>query len=172
MPTPPDGYSPPGHYAFTGYIPSPRMLAAIPQAIADLEAFADMATVLGPLAPQAAVISDALVVGVSWRPLLIPSEVWAAYVRAQNGLAWKTAFQLIAELKPFFLAATAKSAQLAQKYQGLTELLTAAKVSAQQGVATKRANKAKAKKEAAAGNAATASPATEAPVTSGTKQSS
>jgi hypothetical protein len=172
MPTPPDGYSRPGRYAFTGYAPSPRMLAAIPQAIADLEAFTDMVTVLGPLAPSGAVIADALGVGLSWRPLIVPSDVWAAYVGAQNGKAWKTASQLLAELKPFFLAATAKSAQLAQKYQGLTELLNAAKVSAQQGAATKRANKAKAKKQAVAASAATTAPATEAPVTTGPKQSS
>jgi len=160
IPPVPAGFVAPVPHAYAGYNPSARLLAAAADAIANLQSF-DV-TVLGPLAPPPATLASALQVALGWRALRVPSAAWDAYVRAQTGLAWRTALTLLDELKPLFLAAVAKSPDLAVQYQGLAQVFDAPKQAAKKGLATRTKN-AQTKAAAAAQTAAAPSASAAAP---------
>jgi hypothetical protein len=161
----PAGWVAPGSSAYLGYIPSSRELAAATTAIADLTRFRDYAAVLGSAAPDTAAVASAISAGLQWREMLPAAAAWDAYVRAQNGMAWRAALTLLSELKPLFRAAAAKDLGLLAQYPGLAAMLDAPKVVARQSAATrKKRTKAKQEEAAATGQAvAAAVAAVEAP---------
>jgi hypothetical protein len=169
IPSPPAGFVTPAGRTYVGFLPSSRELAAAATAVTDLGSFDDYVALFGSAAPPAAAVANAIAIGLQWRAMRTPAEAWDAYVRAQYGAAWKEARTQLDELKPLFLHALAKDPSLASKYQGLTEMFDAPKVSASKAAATKKksaqakAAKATVATSTAAGAGSATSTATEAP---------
>ena len=141
VPGPPPGFVAPGASKYLGYIPTTHELAEARTAIADLRKFSDYGAVLGSAAPDAAAVASAIEIGMQWRQMRPAAAMWDAYVRAQNGMAWRVALTLLSELKPLFRAAAAKDPGLLTTYQGLAGMLEAPKVVAKQSAATRRKRK-------------------------------
>jgi hypothetical protein len=163
MPTRPAGFVAPSPRVYQGFHPSSSEVEAASTAVVELTGFANYGSVFGPLAPTAAAVANALNLAVQWRNMRDSTESWDAYVRAEDGLAWKNALTLADELKPLFLIAVSKNSALAQQYPGLAQLFGAPKQVAKQGLATKKKNaKTSAAKAAAAAPAAAAGAAVQA----------
>jgi hypothetical protein len=157
VPGVPSGFVPAAPADFRGFRPMASEIAAVPDAVAELQGFTDYGTVFGITAPPSGQVAQRLTVAAQWTALLSSSSGWYKYVKSQEGMAWKDALSLVDGLKvPFDLATTASPALLSS-YPALARLLGASKVVAKRGVATKKKNAATT--AAAAGAAASAPPA-------------
>jgi hypothetical protein len=166
VPTPPAGQPPPNPRDYLGFHPTSREVSASAVAIANLAKGDAFNAALGSLAPPAATLAAALETAIEWRAMRASSEAWDAYVRGQDGLAWKQALTIVDEVKPVFQIAVAKNPALASQYPGLVQLFEAPRLDSKQATATKKKN-AKTKAAAAlssahaAGEAAAATTAPE-----------
>ena len=141
VPTPPAGFVAPPGSVFTGVRPKKTELAAMPQALLDLQAFANFATVLGPSAPPEAQFAGAVGVAQKWSAARNAAQTWDAYCMTEEGLAWVTLRALMAQVGPAFEWASKLDPSLATQYAGLAAFLGAKKAIAKKGLATKAANK-------------------------------
>jgi hypothetical protein len=132
-------------------------VAAVPDALAELQGFSNYGAVFGITAPDVGQLTQRLSVAYDWTMLLSQTTAWYKYAKSQQGLAWKDALLLLDALKaPFSLASTANPALLSQ-YPAIARLLGA------QAVVAKRAAASRAKtKKAAATSAAEAEATAEA----------
>jgi hypothetical protein len=144
---------------FMGYHPSKTELSAAPRVLVDLGNFADYNSVLGSSAPPASSVSNAVSVAIQWRMQRGPTEAWDAYVKAQDGIAWKEALTLLDEVKALFLIAAAKNPTLTTTYPGLARMFDAPKVAAKQATSTRKKNAKTAAAATAAATTAAAAPA-------------
>jgi hypothetical protein len=129
-------------------------IAALPDAVAELQGFTDYTSLFGITAPPRDELVQRLSIAAQWTSVLSQSSGWLKYVKSQEGMAWKDALLLTEQLKvPFQLASTANSSLLSD-YPALARLLGASKVVAKRAVATRAKNKA-----AATAPADTAAPA-------------
>jgi len=151
----PNGFVPVNPADLKGFRPLQTELAVAPDAVLELQGFANYASVFGALAPDPTNLAQLLTVAAQWTGMLNDSTDWLSYVKSEEGIAWKDALVQLAALKtPFQLASTANPAMLGQ-YPSLARLLGAAQVVAKRAVSTK----AKAKKATATANAAAAAAA-------------
>lgn len=155
FPSPPAGFMPPSPRDFLGFRPTSREVAAASTVVADLAHAGGYEATFGSAAPAAAGIIRVLELGLAWRSMRDRTETWAEYVKAQDAMAWKDVLTVLAELRPVFLAAVAKTPALASKYPGLVEIFEAPKLVTSLGIVTRKKN---AKARAAAEAAATAAP--------------
>jgi hypothetical protein len=130
-------------------------IAAVPDAVAELQVFTDYMTVFGITAPDPGQLGQRLTIAAQWTTLLSQSSGWNTYVRSQEGMAWKDALLLMDKLKLPFQLASAANPALLSSYPALARLLGASTVVAKRAVATKKKN---AKNAAAASAAAAAQP--------------
>ena len=172
IPSPPAGFVPANPKDYRGYRPTSSELSAVPDAVMELQSFANYATVFGSTAPSVSDLTQALDASLAWTALLADSHDWESYVKSQEGMGWMATLALVEKLKAPFALATANDPSLASRYPSLARLLGAAKVIAKRGAASKarkaaaeagKPSTAKAKKAAAA--AATAHAVTPAPPT-------
>jgi len=163
VPVAPSGFVPVPGADLKGYRPMQSELACVPDAVMELQSVPNWGLIFGITAPPAAQVAQRLSVASQWTGLLSDSQEWLAYVKSQEGMAWKDGLEVMETLKaPFQLATTANPAMLKQ-YPALQRLLGAQKVVAKKAVSTKKKNKATAAANAAA--AASATPATAPAVT-------
>lgn len=142
-------------------------IAAVPDALAELQGLTDYDTVFGITAPPRDQLVQRLATAVQWTPVLSQSSGWLRYVKSQEGLAWKDALELTEKLKvPFQLASTANPGLLSQ-FPSLARLLGASKVVSKRAVATRTKNKKTAATAAADAAAAAAQPAATSPAGNG-----
>jgi hypothetical protein len=153
-PSPPAGFVLLNSRTYRGYHPTAGELAAASTASYDLKMNPDLAAMLGPTVPSAALIAGALDLALQWRAAREASEAWDEYVRQQDGLAWMQALKLVEQVKPLLRIALAQRPALAGKYRGLAEMCEVADSVASKSLATRR-KRAKVK-EAEAAQAATA----------------
>jgi hypothetical protein len=138
VPTPPQGFVQPNRSDFRGVRPKKMELAAVPDAVLELQGFADYGAVLGQTAPPLDQVVAALTLAYQWTRVSGPTTAWAAYVRAMDEVTWKSAFALVDALKPSFALASQRDPTLAARYPALARFLSAAKVIAQKANATKK----------------------------------
>lgn len=164
-PSPPAGFIAPNSRHYRGFHPTTSELRAASLAIADLGRLGNLTALLGPAAPSSTAVAAALDLALKWRAAREASSAWDAYVRAQDGMAWKDALTLVDQLKPLFHIAAARSRDVANRYPGIAELCDAANLVAKRSLAT-RQKRAKEKAAEAAQAEATApapAPAAHAP---------
>jgi hypothetical protein len=137
---------------FKGYRPMQTELAAVSDAIDELNAFASWTNVFGITAPSASSIADRLTVAAGWTALYAQSESWASYTKSQQGMAWKDALEVLEALKPAFQLALEASPGIANEFPSLTRMLGAQKVASSKAASTRKKNAA----GKAAGDQATA----------------
>ena len=173
LPSPPAGYVPVTGADLRGYRPLQSELATVGDAVAEIQSVPSWTDIFGITAPPPGEIAPRLQVASDWTALLAASNAWTAYVKSQEGMAWKDALLSMESLKaPFQLASTASPALLKQ-YPALARLLGAKTVVAKRG-ATTRATAAKttaannASAVAAAATAAQIKAATDAAVAAAT----
>jgi len=160
IPAVPSGFVPITGADLRGFHPQASQVAAVPDALAELQTFTNYTAMFGITAPDLAQLTQRLDVALQWTTLLSQSSAWTAYVKSQEGMAWKDALLLVESLEtPFGLASQANPALLSQ-YPALARLLGARKVVA------KRAASSRAKNKAVAAKAATAASASAAPAPS------
>lgn len=129
-------------------------IAAVPDAIDELQAFADHGSVFGITAPPASQLAALLSVAAQWTSVLSDTTAWLTYVKSEEGMAWKDALLLVEKMKLAFQLASAANPALLTGYPALARLLGASQVVAKRAVATKK--RAKAAAATAAASAGTA----------------
>jgi len=127
---------------FKGNYPNGLELQAMPGAMSDLGRFVDYTAMLGNAATPADTVVSLVTTGLAWRAQRDAAEAWDAYVKVEDGLAWRSAMNVLDEVRPLFLFAVSKNPELATVYPWLTQLFQAPKAVAKQANATK-AKKAK-----------------------------
>jgi hypothetical protein len=158
----PAGFVPVKLIDLKGYRPMQSELAAVPDAVAELQTFPNWSTVFGITAPPSGQLAQRLQVAAQWTSLLAQTDEWSSYVKSMEGMAWKDALQVLGSLKvPFQLASAASPAMLGE-YPALARLLGAQKVAAKRAVSTRK-KKAAAKAATAAASATAAAAAVTAP---------
>jgi hypothetical protein len=140
VPVPP-AYSPPTPGEFKTVLPRQRELTALATAISDVTKFADFDTVMGSTAPSRAEVLQALTTGSKWTTQRQATQAWLRYAGLEEGLSWEVIRTQQDSLRPAFALAAKRNPALAEKYTGLAKLLAAPKTAAQQGAATRKANK-------------------------------
>jgi len=136
-----------------GYYPHASQIAAVPDTLTELQSFSNYTALFGITAPDLGQLTQRLDVALRWTTLLSQSSAWTAYVKSQEGMAWKDALLLVESLEiPFGLAAQANPALLSQ-YPALARLLGARKVVGKRAASSRAKNKADAAKAAAAASA-------------------
>jgi len=104
----PDGFVPVDPSDFQGYRPLASHLAALPDAVAEIQAFADYEAVFGITAPDRAELLRRVTAAAHWTALLAQVSAWLQYVQSQEAVAWKDALLLVQAFKaPFELASRA-----------------------------------------------------------------
>jgi hypothetical protein len=163
----PNGFVPPNPRDYQGHRPSAREVAAATTAVLDLLNLEDYAAIFGATAPDADTVTTALRAAVDWRAVREEATAWAAYVTAQDVMAWKQALVLVEQMKPAFLSAVARNRALAARCPGLAQLVDAPKVVAKMALVTKARKKAAsaAATEGPSPAEAAPTPATPTPVT-------
>jgi hypothetical protein len=172
-PTVPAGFAPTPLRRFAGVYPNRYELQAAPGAADDLDRFADYPEVLGNAAVPAGTVSSSLRRAIAWHTLRIAAELWVAWVKTEDALAWQEADANVEEVRPLFTFAASKNPALAKQYPSLAQYLDGQTQVAKEAKAT-RVKKAKTKAteaksangEPAAASAATG--ATSAPQQAGT----
>ena len=141
IPAVPSGFVPANPADFKGFRAMASQVAAVPDAITELQGFTGYTSVFGITAPDAAQLIQRLNVAYQWTMLLSQTAAWYKYAKSQQGMAWKDAVILVDALKaPFDLAAAANPALLSQ-YPAIARLLGAKAVVAKRSAATKAKNK-------------------------------
>lgn len=135
-------------------------VAAVPEALAEIRGFADYRTVFGIAAPDPGQLMQRLDVASRWTRLLAESSAWQRYVQAQQGVAWKEALVLLAQLKEPFRLASKANPDLRTEYRALARLL-GARTDVAHRAAASRAKNAKEKNEEKAAAAAKATKASD-----------
>ncbi len=143
-PVVPSGWVPksPGRQ-FSGYRPAQPEIEQAPTVAAELRSSDAIAEQLGASAPSAAAIADALAFAASWSHVLANAEAWAAYVKAQEGKAWKHALTLLEPLRAPFAYASGRSNTLADALPSTARFLALPKERAKRAATTKRSKKKK-----------------------------
>jgi hypothetical protein len=143
LPSPPAGYVPVTGADLRGYRPLQSELATVGDAVAEIQSVPSWTDIFGITAPPPGEIAPRLQVASDWTALLAASNAWTAYVKSQEGMAWKDALLSMESLKvPFDLASAASPAVL-NRYPALARMLGAQKVVAKRAAQT-RARSAKA----------------------------
>ena len=141
IPAVPGGFLPVPAADLQGYRPFASALAAAPDALAELQAFADYAATFGITAPPYEELLRRLALAVQWTAMLAQTAAWLEYAKSQEGTAWKDALQLVQKLKrPFELATAADPARLG-RYPALGRLLGASRAVSKRAVATRVRNR-------------------------------
>jgi hypothetical protein len=157
IPGVPNGFVPVSGADLRGFHPLASQVAAVPDAIIELQTFTNYGALFGITAPDVGQLTQRLSVATQWTTLLSQSSAWHTYVKSQEGLAWKDALELVFQLQtPFELASQVNPALLSQ-YPALARLLGARRVVA------KRAAASRAKKKANAATTAAGAAPTPAP---------
>lgn len=159
LPTVPSNFVPANPADLRGYRPMASEIAAVPDAVTELQGFTGYTALFGITAPPVDQLTQRLGVAAQWTSVLSQTTGWYKYVKSQEGMAWKDALVMVEQMKvPFQLASTANPALLSQ-YPGLARLLGASTVVAKRAVATKKRNQAAATGDAADAGAAGATSA-------------
>jgi hypothetical protein len=156
LPSVPSGFVPANPADFRGYRPMASEIAAIPDAVDELQAFADYSAVFGITAPPASQLAGLLAVAAQWTSVLSDTTAWLAYVKSEEGMAWKDALLLVEKMKPAFQLASAANPALLTGYPALARLLGASQLVAKRALATKKRTKAAAATAAASEGTAAA----------------
>jgi hypothetical protein len=142
VPGVPAGFVPVNPRDYRGFHPMASQLAALPEALAELRAFADYSARFGTTAPRAAELTRRLAAAAQWAAIFAQTAAWYEYVQSQHLTTWRDAVELMNELKsPFQLASRADPA-LAAQYPAIARLLAATRVNAKRSAASRARNKA------------------------------
>jgi hypothetical protein len=110
-----------------GLQPKKAHLAAMPDALDELDRFTDYDKVFGMTAPPLENTKQTLGAAGGWSSQRAQMRSWDLYCRTQEGLAWREARGLID--------------RMSQRYPGLARLFGASKQIAQRAASTRKANK-------------------------------
>ena len=159
IPAVPAGFVPVNAADLLGFRVMASQVAAVPDAIAELQGFTNYTAVFGITAPDVGQLTQRVSVAYQWTLLLSQTVAWYKYAKSQQGMAWKDALELLDTLKPpFNLASTANPALLSQ-YPATARLLGAKTVVAKRAAASRAKKKAAAAQAAATASAGGAAPA-------------
>jgi hypothetical protein len=140
MPAVPAGFVAANPADLRGYRALASQVAAVPDALAELQVFGNYAAVFGITAPDVGQLTQRLSVAYDRTMLLSQTTAWYKYAKSQQGMAWKDAQLLLDALKPpFGLAATANPALLSQ-YPAIARLLGAKTVVAKRAASSRAKN--------------------------------
>jgi len=137
LPPVPDGFVEPNPWDFQGYRPLASHIAALPDALTELQSFADYADVFGITAPDRAQLLQRVAAAAEWTAVLAQAAAWRAYVTSQEAVAWKDALLLVQALKAPFELASRASPALRSRCPALARLLGARKAVARRAAATR-----------------------------------
>jgi hypothetical protein len=155
IPPVPAGFVPVPLASLRGFRPMATEVKAVSAAVTELQGMTDYGAIFGITAPPVDQVIQLLQVAEQWTELLAASSAWEAYVKSEEGVAWKDALQVVEKLKtPFQLATTANPA-LSARLPELAKLLGASKAAAKKGSSTKSKNQATADTPPAGGTEAT-----------------
>ncbi len=175
IPAPPTGFVPVSLVDYRGSHPKAGQIAAVPNAVAELNANAASYTqTFGPAVPPAPQLAGKLTNASQWTAMRVAIEAFLIYVKSNEAVAWKSALTDLEELNAIFQVIEKQNPVLLNGFPEVEKLLGVDKAVGQRAAAT-RARKAKAK-VAGAGTAATvgpivtgtAAPAASAPAASAT----
>jgi hypothetical protein len=152
LPPVPGDFSPVAMSSFRGHYPNKLELSAMPKAMGDLGRFVNYAALLGGAAPAASAVVATVDRALDWREIRDSMEAFSAYVKAEDGIAWKSAMNMLDEVRPLFAFAASKDPSLITAYPWLAQLLAASKAPALKAVAS-RMKKAKSDAATAAATA-------------------
>jgi len=153
IPAVPSGFVPANAADFLGFRVLASQVAAVPDAITELQGFTGYTAVFGITAPDVGQLTQRLSVAQQWTVLLSQTAAWSKYAKSQQGMAWKDALQLVDTLTPAFeLASTANPALLSQ-YPALARLLGARTVVAKRAASSRAKSKKVAAQTEASGSA-------------------
>jgi hypothetical protein len=164
-PTVPAGFAPTPLRRFAGVYPNRYELQAAPGAANDLDRFADYPEVLGNAAVPAGTVSESLRRAIAWHTLRMAAELWVAWVKTEDALAWQEADANVEEVRPLFTFAASKNPALAKEYPSLAQYLDGQQQVAKEAKATKVKN---AKAKAAEAKSANGEPAAASAATGAT----
>lgn len=164
IPPVPSGFVPVTGADLRGYHPLASQVAAVPDAVLELQSFGNYTALFGITAPPVDQLAQRLGVASQWTALLSQSSAWYKYVKSEEGMAWKDALELLDKLKVPFQLATAASPALLSQYPATARLLAASKVVGKRAASSRAKNKKKAASaqadaSAAAGTAPAPQPA-------------
>ena len=165
LPSVPIGFVPVNPADLRGFRVLASQVAAVPDALAELQDFSNYTSLFGITAPDAVQLTERVTVAYEWTVQTSQTAAWYRYSQSQQGTAWKDALILLEALKPpFDLAATANPGLLSQ-YPAIARLLGAKTIVAKRAASSRARNKAAKAKVAASGSAGSAS--TQAPAAAG-----
>jgi hypothetical protein len=163
IPSVPAGFVPVSAADLRGFHFLASQIAAVPEAIQDLQAFSDYTAVFGITAPDVEQVIQLVSVAYEWTILLSQTAAFYAYTRSQQAVARKGALVVLDALKPSFDLATTANPALVGEYPGLARLLGAKGLVAKRAAVSRAKNKKTEAPAAAAGSGAGSTPTATAP---------
>jgi hypothetical protein len=138
VPTPPPGFVDIDGKEFLGFHAKAAQVAVSPVVAAELASSSDYESLFGATAPAAQTVASAVEIAYEWRLVRTATEAWSRYVGTEDGLAWKNALTLLAQLEPLFDAAVVRNPSVAAEYPGLARFFDTRSVVAKKAAATKK----------------------------------
>jgi hypothetical protein len=143
IPAPPAGFVPVNLLDYRGSHPKVGQIAALPGAIAELEASSTYATVFGAAAPSANQLAGELAVAGRWTTLRVAAEALLGFLKSYEAITWKTALTDLDKLDALFQVFQAQNPAVVAAFPETAKLLDVPKVIGQRAAAARVRNKAK-----------------------------
>jgi len=141
IPSVPADFVPVSGADYRGFAPKSGELAVMPEAVKELQGFADFTGVFGKTAPPYAAVVQTFDIANQWSAVRTRLNAFDVYCATQENLAWKDVHAFMDRMKPAFELAVRSDGSVATSLPSLSRLFSVQKVIAQKGVTTRKENK-------------------------------
>jgi hypothetical protein len=143
LPVPPVGFVPVKLGQYRAAHPKAGELAALPDAITELESSTSYAETFGSGVPQASPLAATLTTAARWTALRVATEAFLLYAKSNEAITWKAGLADLDALDAVFQAVASRNSALVAAYPATARLLDVRKAISERAAVT-RAAKAKA----------------------------
>jgi hypothetical protein len=142
IPIPPAGSSGVALSMYRGYHVQPAEIAALPDAIREVQGSTSYTSTMGVAAPPQANFLQNLVNASGWISLRMALEDYLTYAKVQEGEAWKVASGQIDQVKVILAVVTTTNSAAATQFPALARLVAARGLTGKLAAAARKRNKA------------------------------
>ncbi len=140
IPSPPSGFVYPEGEEFRGVLPKRAELAALPDAVRELAALGDFATLFGKAIPKREGFVEYFECAEAWSTLRAVLREYDAYCRCREGLAWRDLRKKMPKLRGSIEAAVETDPSFAGRVAKIRAFLQAKRDISHRAIASRKAN--------------------------------
>jgi len=142
LPSPAPGFVPSSLVEFRGYHAKPAQVAMVPQLVSELTPPDAFDSALGSFSPPGGPYTQILSLAADWTAARIAVEVYLAFAKTQEGIAWRSALTQTEQIKAVFDVAVVRNATLPEQFPALSRFLGVPSQITQRAHATRKRKKA------------------------------